>query len=47
MPSQFQLVYDFQGGEGNFGLLSTDSADELSERQKTFRDLGFELPSQM
>ena len=45
-----QLVYDFQKGEGNFSLLSTFSeASEYSDELniQTFRDLGFELPSQM
>ena len=44
-----QLVYDFQKGEANFSLLSTFSeasdSDELNIQ--AFRELGFELPSQM
>ena len=46
----FQLVYDYQKGEGNFSLLSTfsetsDHSDELNIQ--TFRELGFELPTRM
>ena len=43
----FQLVYDFRA-KGNFCLLSTiPDADRHSDELQTFRNLGFELPTQM